>query len=206
MEYSIAKKHLKRIVPKKHCREVLKGVYHKGNEVKGTDSKRLLACEIDNINFKELIVNINNDEVVEGNYPITDNLFLDYPSIVLNLDIETIKSLKRVVHCIKQLGYKYIQLVKKDDYWYVETNDEKLEDKADMKGKIEYQLVKDVESEEQTRLFQTVYLLNALDFIIDTKEDTQLVMMLSPHVPIQFNNVAYSDNVYKYLIMPVRIY
>ena len=134
--------------------------------------------------------------MVEGNYPITDNLFLDYPSIVLNLDIETIKSLKRVVHCIKQLGYKYIQLVKKDDYWYVETNDEKLEDKADMKGKIEYQLVKDVESEEQTRLFQTVYLLNALDFIIDTKEDTQLVMMLSPHVPIQFNNVAYGDNVY----------
>lgn len=206
MEYSIVKKHLKRVVPKKHYREVLTGAYHKGNEIKGTDSKRLLLCEIDDINFKESIVNLNNDEVVEGNYPITDNLFLDNPSIVLSIDIETIKNLKRIVHCIKQLGYKYIQLVKKGDYWYVETNDEKLEDKADMKGKLEYQLVKDVESEEQKRLFQTVYILNALDFIIDTNEDTQLVMMSSPLIPIQFNNVTYGDDVYKYLIMPVRRY
>ncbi|HCW0036467.1 TPA: hypothetical protein OW056_002728 [Staphylococcus aureus] len=47
MKYSVAIKHFKRIIDKKAVKDALRGVYHKDNTMTGTDSKRLLYCEVE---------------------------------------------------------------------------------------------------------------------------------------------------------------
>lgn len=207
MDYTMTKKHLKRVVPKDGYKAVLKGVYHNENTVIGTDSKRLLLCEVENENFKEAVIDIKNDEVIDEKYPNTESLFLKNPDVQLSIDVNVIKSMKRVLRCCKQLGYEYVQFVKKDNYWYIMSdNNRSFEDKADMRVNIEYQVAEDVESKEQTRIFQTAYLINALAFIEDTKEDAELSMVDSTITPIQFSHLSDGKTKYKYLIMPVRRY
>lgn len=48
------------------------------------------------------------------------------------------------------------------------------------------------------------YLLNTIDFIKDTKQDTRITMQENQLMPIQFSNIVYTG--FKYFVMPIRIY
>lgn len=207
MKYSVAIKHFKRIIDKRSVREALRGVYFKGNTMTGTDSKRLLCCEVENKDFEPSIVDINNDEKMDVTYPQTENLLLKNPDITIDIEADKIKSLKRVVACIKQLGHKQVELKKEKDYWFIKTNCLSTEDeKADADAEIKYKVAKDTTTSEQQRLFQTKYLLNALEFVYETKEDMKIELLNNPLSQVQFSNVSNSKDKYKYLIMPLRNY
>ncbi|NKP42681.1 hypothetical protein GKR13_13485 [Staphylococcus aureus] len=206
MKYSVAIKHFKRIIDKKAVKDALRGVYHKDNTMTGTDSKRLLYCEVEKKDFEPSIVDINKDETIDAIYPKTENLFLKNPDTTINIDTDKIKGLKRIVTCIKQLGHKNVILKKEKDYWYIQTDYFLTEEKADTDVEMKYKVAQDTKASEQERKFQTKYLLNALEFIYDLKEDTQIKLLNNPLTQIEFSNVSNSKDRYKYLIMPLRNY
>lgn len=105
------------------------------------------------------------------------------------------------------MKYKRVNIVKEADNWYLEPrrNDNEEISMHD-RTSIRYTIAKDTTSQEQTRVFSTEYLLNIIDFIKDTKEDTRITMQENQLMPIQFSNIAYNDFKYKYVVMPIRIY
>lgn len=211
MEYEKVLKHLKKIThtkePSLKVSPVLKGVYHKDNSVRATDKHRIIYAEINNAEFDEAVIDTKTNETITDRFPNTDNLFVSEGDIDLFVYSEVIAEMKTILNCIKSLKYKRVNIVKEADNWYLEPrrNDNEEIAKHDRTA-IRYTIAKDTTSQEQTRVFSTEYLLNIIDFIKDTKEDTRITMQENQLMPIQFSNIAYNDFKYKYVVMPIRIY
>jgi len=209
MEYEKVLKHLKKITNSKSvlATPVLKGVYHKDNNVRATDKHRILYVEMNDVEFDEAVLDIKTNEVITDEFPNTDKLFLNEGDIEIPIANEIIVALKSILNCIKGLKYERVNIVKEADCWYIEpkNNEDWVTSNSDNVC-IRYNIATDTTSQEQTRVFNTEYLLNIIDFIKDTKQDTYLTMQANQLMPIQFSNTEQADFKYKYVVMPVRIY
>lgn len=214
MEYEKVLKHCKKVVSKKETistRKVLEGVYHSGNEVIVTDAKRMVIAEIDNAKFSNIILDVKSGELLEGKYPSTNRLLLsENSSIQLDIDKKTIEEMKRVLRRIKNVGFKIIELKleKENDksVWYLQPKPNPDIDITDFaKAELRFAFAEDENSDEQKKMLDIKYFVNAIDFVKDNKSaGTTLVMTDSAVTPIQFNNQKGNQFKYKYLVMPMR--
>lgn len=213
MEYEKILKHMKKLTESKRNKravnKALRGAYHFENSITATDSCRLLYVEMKDKAFKEQILNLKTDETIEEEYPDTKRLFMNKEDIskTINLDTIQISSIKSILTCIKALKFKSVELKKVDDYWYIKPKYRNYKDdyKADENLDLSYKIAKDIDSKEQTRIIDTDYLLTAMNFLKDTKEDTTIQINKNKFAPIQIEQVN-NEIKYKYLIMPIREY
>ncbi|WP_193018646.1 hypothetical protein [Staphylococcus equorum] len=211
--YQKAIKHMQKITHGKGNNRLTmyKGVYHNENILNATDGHRLLHAELNDGDFTEKILNVKTYEEIEGEFPDAKSIFVTDEDIQIHLDIEKIKGLKSVLTCIKSAKYKQVKLMKKSDYWCVVPHEDS-KFNHDENLQISYTLAKDTENENKGRVLNLEYLMQAIDFIKDTKSDAQLIMKDNSMFPIQFNDVGYFSDKdeckikYKYVICPIRVY
>lgn len=212
LAYEKAIKHMAKITNGQSngiSRPVYKGVRHYGNTLSATDGHRLLYIEIEDENYKDEIINVKNNEIIEGVYPNIERLFLEDEDIKIILDTEVIKGIKNALACIKSAKYKQVKLMDVNGWWTIKPHED-IKMMHDERLDISYTIGKRVDGEPKERVFNLNYLKQAIDFIKDTKSNAQLIMTDNSLAPVQFSDVGYhndkDDCNFKYIICPIRIY
>ena len=193
-------KHLKRAISKTGSRPMLECAhYDVDGSITVTDSHRLL--KIDNFHSNEESFNLNllTMELDGDNYPDTSRLMPDLDKAETKLTI-SLGVLKRALVSLKTDSSSSVNIKMFDDHVILSNTSDKYE-----KIKFEIKLNVSIEGERFPISFNTVFLLDAVEFLIDAKDryavDNVTIHMTSPVRPAV---LKIEEKQYTYLVTPVR--
>ena len=208
--YEKALKHLGKITKsssKYDTMTVVNGVHYAGNKVEATDRHRLLQIQSNEAEHEEKTLNVQTGEVINGQYPDLDRLLISDPDKSIIVLYEQVLGMKKILTCIKGLGYQFVAIKKQNHAYYIEpqTKNKEPNYKEDENITLQYKIGTTNEDGTDKRVIDIKYLAEAIDFIKETKTYTNLEIINNVLAPIQFSQ-SESKHRYHYLICPIRQY
>lgn len=195
-------KHLKRAISKYESRPVLQCAHYDAEgSITVTDSHRLI--KIDNFHTNEESFNLNllTMELNGDNYPDTNNIIPKIEDMPTKLTV-SLGALKRALLSLKTNTGDFINIDMFDGYITLSNPSDKNES-IDFEVKLNVA----IEGDKYPIAFNTGYLIEAVEFLLDAKDryavDNVTIHMTSPVRPAV---LKIEDQKYTYLVTPVRTY
>lgn len=195
-------KHLKRAISKYESRPVLQCAhYGTDGSIVVTDSHRLI--KIDNFHTHEESFNLNllTMELNGDNYPDTNNIIPKIEDMPTKLTV-SLGALKRALLSLKTNTGDFINIDMFDGYITLSNPSDKNES-IDFEVKLNVA----IEGDKYPIAFNTGYLIEAVEFLLDAKDryavDNVTIHMTSPDRPAV---LKIEDQKYTYLVTPVITY
>ena len=195
-------KHLKKAISHTGSRPMLECAhYDTDGSITVTDSHRLIRIENFHKNEEGFNLNLLTMELDEGSYPETSRLIPDIEDAKTKLTI-SLGALKRAVTSLKNGTGGAVNIQMFDDYIILYNSSDKYEN-----VKFEIKLNVAIKGERFPIAFDTNYLLDAVNFLLDAKQrfalDNVVFHMTSPIRPVV---LKIEEQQYTYLVTPVRTF
>lgn len=212
MNYLEVCKHARKITDKvSDVRPILQGVYHKGNKIIATDGSRLLDIKMDKVHFDEHVYDMKRDKIVEeGTYPDVESI-VKTPNHVVEVPIidDEVKTIREMLKFAKSLKFKLIKIEQNDNKLILKPTDlikDRQSREIEVKNlTIEFTLSNKMDNEKVDRNFFNIdYMIQAIDFILETKCGFNMLVPKEALHPLHFKNDELFKKEYTYVVLPVR--
>lgn len=203
MHYNKAIKHLSKITDnarKKYSgRPALRGVLHNGNNIEATDSHRLLKVKVNKMDFEKHILDLKEDEEIQAEFPDTEKIIPTDSDITISVGSVEIVEIKKLLKYFKTIGIESVDIVSDKGTWSIQP---KFKEENNLQFKYLLPIVDKDDTEKNgvsKRILDLTYLINAFEFLEETKQDIKLYLQGNTMYPINFKGKDFD-----YIIVPIR--